>query len=62
MIEDFQVGEDSLGLRGGLMFNQLQIVARSDSTLMKIASSGEVFATRLGVNASSFGESNFAII
>jgi Ca2+-binding RTX toxin-like protein len=62
VIEDFQVSQDSLGLTGGLVFNQLQIVALSDSTLIKIASSGEVLATLVGVNASGFGESNFSII
>jgi Ca2+-binding RTX toxin-like protein len=61
-VADFEVGTDLLVLGNGLSFSQLAIVQDSDSTLIRIAQTGEVLASLGGVSASSIGAVNFGLI
>jgi Ca2+-binding RTX toxin-like protein len=44
MINNFQVGQTTLGLSGGLTFEDLNIVSRGNFTLIEVAASGEDLA------------------
>ncbi len=44
MINNFQVGQTTLGLSGGLTFEDLNIVSRGNFTLIEVAASGEGLA------------------
>ena len=58
-IENFQVGQTTLGLSGGLTFENLAIAQRGNDTLIKFANTGEDLARLNGVQASSIGSSSF---
>jgi Ca2+-binding RTX toxin-like protein len=58
-IHDFQVGQTTLGLSGGLTFENLAIAQSGNDTLIKFANTGEDLARLNGVQASSIGSSSF---
>ena len=58
-IHDFQVGQTTLGLSGGLTFENLAIAQMGNDTLIKFANTGEDLARLNGVQASSIGSSSF---
>ncbi|MEG4456266.1 choice-of-anchor D domain-containing protein [Microcoleus sp. N9_A1] len=62
LIADFVKGKDSLGLSGGLSFNQLEITQDNNSALIKLKGSGELVASLTGVNASLIGVSDFRVV
>jgi Ca2+-binding RTX toxin-like protein len=61
-IENFQVGQTTLGLSGGLTFENLAIAQRGNNTLIKFANTGEDLARLNGVQASSIGSSSFVSV
>jgi Ca2+-binding RTX toxin-like protein len=61
-IADFEVGTDLFVLENGLSFSQLSIGQDSDSTLIRIAQTGEILARIGGVSASSISAVNFVVI
>lgn len=58
-IDNFQVGQTTLGLPGGLTFENLAIAQTGNDTLIKFANTGENLARLNGVQASSIGSSSF---
>jgi len=58
-IDNFQVGQTTLGLPGGLAFENLAIAQRGNDTLIKFVNTGENLARLNGVQASSIGSSSF---
>jgi Ca2+-binding RTX toxin-like protein len=58
-IDNFQVGQTTLGLSGGLTFENLAIAQTGNDTLIKFANTGEDLARLNGVQASSIGSSSF---
>ena len=58
-IDNFQVGQTTLGLSGGLKFEDLAIAQRGNHTLIQFANTGEDLARLNGVQASSIGSSSF---
>ncbi|MGL5065077.1 MAG: hypothetical protein ACRC62_34340, partial [Microcoleus sp.] len=61
-ILDFQDGIDAIGLINGLSFSQLSIVAESNSTLLRVTSSGQLLATLSNVSAGQINIADFTII
>lgn len=59
---DFQKGQDLIGLRGGLSFNQLKVTPGDFITTIEIASNGEVLASITGVPSSPLTASDFISI
>jgi predicted outer membrane repeat protein len=53
VIRDFKLGEDLIGLTGGLTFGQLSITQRSSQTWISDASNTQLLARLEGVNAAS---------
>src|SRR4028119_1823288 len=58
-IHNFQVGQTTLGLSGGLTFENLAIAQSGNDTLIKFANTGEDLARLNWVEASSIGSSSF---
>ena len=58
-IYNFQAGQTTLGLPGGLTFENLAIAQTGNDTLIKFANTGENLARLNGVQASGIGSSNF---
>jgi len=58
-IYNFQVGQTTLGLSGGLTFENLAIAQSGNDTLIKFANTGEDLARLNWVEASSIGSSSF---
>ncbi|TAE01977.1 MAG: tandem-95 repeat protein [Oscillatoriales cyanobacterium] len=65
-ITDFQIGQDLLGLSGGVRFDQLTISQgtgmQAQDTLIRIASTGELLASVTGLSSSSLTQDMFALI
>jgi Ca2+-binding RTX toxin-like protein len=61
-IYNFQDGQTTLGLSGGLKFEDLAISQKGNNTLIEIANGGEDLARLFGVQASSIDSSNFVIV
>ncbi len=59
-IEDFQIGEDFIGLAGGFTFGQLSIAQDANNTLISV--SDQTLAILTAVNASTLTETAFTII
>ncbi|MEG4344835.1 hypothetical protein QUB70_16285 [Microcoleus sp. A003_D6] len=55
---NFEVGVDKFVLTGGLSFQQLQLSATPDGTLLRVAGNGQVLANLVGVNG-AIGSSDF---
>jgi len=62
LIADFVKGKDSLGLSGGLSYNQLEITQDNNSALIKLKGSGELVASLTGVTASLIGVNDFRVV
>ncbi|MEZ2237633.1 hypothetical protein [Microcoleus sp.] len=58
-IDNFQVGQTTLGLSGGLTFEKLAIDQKGKDTLIQFANTGEDLARLDGVQANSIGSSSF---
>jgi len=61
-IDDFEVGQDLLVLGNGLTFSQLTIAEDSGATLIRLAQTGEILASLVGVSANSISAENFGLI
>ncbi len=61
-INNFQLGQTTLGLSGGLTFENLAIAQQGNDTLVEIANGGENLARLVGIQASSINSSSFAIV
>jgi Ca2+-binding RTX toxin-like protein len=59
---DFQKGQDLIGLRGGLSFNQLRVTQGDFITTIEIARNGEVLASIPGISSSPLTASDFISI
>jgi Ca2+-binding RTX toxin-like protein len=61
-IADFEDGQDTLLLAGGLTFGQLTITQSSNNALIGIAGSNEVLASLTGVQTNLITEADFTIV
>ncbi|MEQ8383231.1 MAG: Ig-like domain-containing protein [Coleofasciculus sp. A1-SPW-01] len=61
-IFDFNPGEDTLGLAGGLSFNQLHLMGMGSTTLIQMQQSGEVLAMLIGVQANQVSVADFVVV
>ncbi|MBE9063506.1 Ig-like domain-containing protein [cf. Phormidesmis sp. LEGE 11477] len=62
-ILDFEVGTDRIGLvEGELAFADLTLTQDGENTLLGVTSTSETLAVLNGVQASSLGESSFAVV
>ncbi|MEG3929858.1 calcium-binding protein [Microcoleus sp. T3_B1] len=61
-ISDFTNSQDTLQLMNGLTFGQLSISAGTNSTLIRVASSGEVLAALTGVAPNFIGSEDFVSV
>lgn len=61
-ILDFANGEDLMGLTGDLTFSQLSIVSINDNTVIRLARTGEVLATLVGVPAAAISSADFVLV
>jgi len=62
IIADFTVGQDLMGLSGGLSFSQLAITQNTQGTLIKNVLTGEELGVMIGVSANSITSANFRLI
>jgi Ca2+-binding RTX toxin-like protein len=62
-IQDFEDGQDLIGLSGGTLgFGDLSITPSGSDTSISVASSGELLATLTGVDASLITNADFTVI
>ncbi|MEG3860542.1 calcium-binding protein [Microcoleus sp. herbarium12] len=61
-ILDFEDGKDLLTLASGITFSQLAIAQSDGATLIRLAATGEIFASLTGVSSSLIGIADFASI
>jgi Ca2+-binding RTX toxin-like protein len=61
-IADFTVGQDLMGLSGGLSFGQLEITQKTQGTLIKNVLTGEELGVIIGVSANAITSANFLLI
>ncbi len=62
IIADFTVGQDLIGLTGGLSFGQLAITQNTQGTLIKNVLTGEELGVMIGVSANAITSANFLLI
>ncbi|MEG4008977.1 DUF4347 domain-containing protein [Microcoleus sp. Pol11C1] len=62
IIADFTIGQDLIGLTGGLSFGQLAITQNTQGTLIKNVLTGEELGVMMGVSANSITSANFRLI
>jgi hypothetical protein len=62
MIADFTVGQDLIGLSGGLSFGQLAITQNTLGTIIKNVLTGEELGVMIGVSANTITSANFRLI
>ncbi|XZN91416.1 MAG: DUF4347 domain-containing protein [Microcoleus sp.] len=62
IIADFTLGQDLIGLSGGLSFSQLAITQNNQATLIKNVLTGEELGVIAGVNANSLTAANFLLV
>ncbi|HEY9810946.1 MAG TPA: hypothetical protein V6D13_16580 [Halomicronema sp.] len=62
VITDFSGTDDLLILGTSLSFQQLSLSSANNSTLIRVAGSGELLATLQGVDISQIGEQNFMMV
>ncbi|MEZ2341993.1 FG-GAP-like repeat-containing protein, partial [Microcoleus sp.] len=62
IIGDFTVGQDLIGLSGGLSFGQLGITQNTQGTLIKNVLTGEELGVMIGVSANVITSANFRLI
>jgi Ca2+-binding RTX toxin-like protein len=61
-IADFTVGQDLIGLSGGLSFGQLEITQNTQGTIIKNILTGEELGVMIGVSANAITSANFLLI
>lgn len=61
IITDFTVGEDIIALAAGLRFQDLQIEAVGADSLIRIAATGEILATLIGVEPLALTSADFTV-
>ncbi|MEG3891744.1 hypothetical protein QT973_15095 [Microcoleus sp. Z1_A1] len=62
IIADFTIGQDLIGLSGGLSFGQLAITQNTQGTLIKNVLTGEELGVMIGVSANAITSANFRLI
>jgi large repetitive protein len=62
IIGDFTVGQDVIGLTGGLNFEQLAIIPNDRGTIINNLLTGEQLGVMIGVSANSIASANFRLI
>ena len=62
IIADFTLGQDLIGLSGGLSFGQLEITQNTQGTLIKNLLTGEQLGVMVGVSANAITSANFRLI
>ena len=62
VIADFTIGQDLIGLRGGLSFSLLEITQNTQGTIIKNVLTGEELGVMIGVSANSITSANFRLI
>ncbi|WP_449419696.1 DUF4347 domain-containing protein [Phormidium nigroviride] len=62
IIGDFTIGQDSIGLSGGLSFSQLELTQIDRGTLIKNLLTGEQLAVIAGVSKDAIASANFLLI
>jgi Ca2+-binding RTX toxin-like protein/methionine-rich copper-binding protein CopC len=61
-IADFTLGQDLIGLSGGLNFGQLEITQNTQGALIKNLLTGEQLGVLAGVNATAITATNFMLV
>ncbi|CBN56075.1 hypothetical protein OSCI_2750002 [Kamptonema sp. PCC 6506] len=61
-IGDFTIGQDSIGLTGGLSFSQLDFTENERGTIIKNLLTGEQLAVTIGVTKSAIASASFLLI
>jgi hypothetical protein len=61
-IADFTVGQDLIGLSGGLSFSLLEITQNTQGTIIKNVLTGEELGVIIGVSANAITSANFRLI
>ncbi|MEG3857172.1 Ig-like domain-containing protein [Microcoleus sp. Z1_C4] len=62
IIADFTLGQDLIGLSGGLSFGQLEITQNTQGTLIKNLLTGEQLGVMVGVSANAITSANFMLV
>ncbi|MEG3934322.1 Ig-like domain-containing protein, partial [Microcoleus sp. T3_B1] len=62
IIADFTVGQDLIGLSGGLSFGQLEITQNTQGTIIKNLLTGEQLGVMVGVSADAITSANFMLV
>ncbi|MDB9513854.1 DUF4347 domain-containing protein [Kamptonema animale CS-326] len=62
IIGDFTIGQDSIGLSGGLSFGQLELTQNTQGTIIKNLLTGEQLAVIAGVSKDAITSANFLLI
>ncbi|MEG3836140.1 calcium-binding protein, partial [Microcoleus sp. Z1_C4] len=62
IIADFTLGQDLIGLSGGLSFSQLAITQNTQGTIIKNVLTGEELGVMIGVSANAITSANFRLI
>ncbi|MBD0310715.1 MAG: calcium-binding protein, partial [Microcoleus sp. T1-bin1] len=62
VIADFTVGQDLIGLSGGLSFSELEITQNPQGTIIKNVLTGEELGVMIGVSANAIISANFLSI
>jgi Ca2+-binding RTX toxin-like protein len=62
IIADFTIGQDLIGLSGGLSFGQLEITQNTQGTLIKNLLTGEQLGVLVGVSPTAITSANFRLV
>ncbi|MEG3969333.1 Ig-like domain-containing protein, partial [Microcoleus sp. T2B6] len=62
IIADFTIGQDLIGLSGGLSFGQLEITQNTQGTIIKNLLTGEQLGVMVGVSADAITSANFMLV
>ncbi|MEG4515491.1 MULTISPECIES: hypothetical protein [unclassified Microcoleus] len=62
IIADFTLGQDLIGLSGGLSFGQLEITQNTQGTIIKNLLTGEQLGVMIGVSANAITSANFMLV
>ena len=62
VIADFTIGQDLMGLSGGLSFGQLEITQNTQGTIIKNILTGEELGVMIGLSANAITSANFLLI
>ncbi|MEG5048155.1 Ig-like domain-containing protein, partial [Microcoleus sp. B4-C1] len=62
IIADFTLGQDLIGLSGGLSFGQLEITQNTQGTIIKNLLTGEQLGVMVGVSADAITSANFMLV